>query len=127
MAKPHNTEPRQLDLLGMPMGANAQRLPSARPAESAKLWRPPTKLEANMIRAALLPTWQTAAAIAQHAGVPARTAVTVLKKQATDWQLETRLVRIDGHNEVHMFRQRRMVQMLGVMVPMGDEETEGEG
>lgn len=86
----------------------------------------PTKLQLNLIKAALLPTWQTAAAIAQHAGLPARTAITALKAHATDWQLETRLARIDGHNQVHMFRQRRMVQVMGVAVPTDDdEELEG--
>jgi 3-hydroxyisobutyrate dehydrogenase-like beta-hydroxyacid dehydrogenase len=87
--------------------------------------KPLTKLQLNLIRAALLPTWQTAAAIAQHAGCPARTAITALKTNATEWQLETRLARIDGHNQVHMFRQRRMVQVMGVTVPMDDEEEEG--
>lgn len=85
---------------------------------------PPTVRDVALIRAMVLPAWQTAAAIAQHAGVPARTAITVLKKNATDWQLETKLVRIDGHNQVHMFRQRRMVQVMGVAVPQGEEETE---
>lgn len=83
--------------------------------------RPPTKLQVSLIQAALLPAWQTAAAIAQHAGVPARTAVTVLKRNATDWRLEHRLVRIDGHNEVNMFRQRRFVQVLGVSMAVNEE------
>lgn len=83
--------------------------------------KPPTKLQVDKIRISLLPTWQTAAAIAQHAGVPARTAITVLKRSATDWQLECKLVRIDGHNQVHMFRQRKLAMVLGVAVPMPDE------
>lgn len=84
----------------------------------------PTKLQLNLIKAALLPTWQTAAAIAQHAGLPARTAITALKAHSTEWGLETRLARIDGHNQVHMFRQRRLVQVMGVTVPMDDDEDE---
>lgn len=86
--------------------------------------RPPTMLQVKLIRAAMLPTWQTAAAIAQHAGVPARTALTVLKRSATDWMLEAKLVRIDGHNQVHMFRQRRIVLVMGVSVPQDEEEVE---
>lgn len=86
--------------------------------------RPPTKLERTLIQAALLPTWQTAAAIAQHAGVPARTALVVLKSHATDWRLENRLVRIDGHNQINLFRQRQMQMVMGVTVPMEQEEIE---
>lgn len=89
--------------------------------------KPLTKLQLNLIRAALLPTWQTAAAIAQHAGCPARTAITALKTHATEWLLETRLARIDGHNQVHMFRQRRMVQVMGVTVPVDDDDEGGNG
>ena len=91
-----------------------------------RLTKPPTKLQLNLIKAALLPTWQTGAAIAQHAGVPARTAITALKANATEWRLETRLVRVDGHNEVHMFRQRQIVQVMGVAVPVGGDEAEEE-
>lgn len=86
--------------------------------------RQPTKLEISLTRAALLPTWQTAAAIGQHAGIPARTSLAVLQAKANEWQLETRLARIDGHNQVHMFRKRRMVQVIGVTVPSADEEGE---
>lgn len=86
--------------------------------------RPPTRIQTNLIRAALLPTWQTAAAIAQHAGVPTRTTITVLRRMSTEWQLETRTLRIDGHNEVHMFRQRRLMQVMGVTVPVDDEEAQ---
>lgn len=93
------------------------------------LSKPPTKLQVNLIRASLLSAWQTAAAIAQHAGVPARTAVTVLKAKETEWQLETRMVRVDGHNEVRMVRQRVMVKVMGVTMPQAEphadfEETE---
>ncbi len=84
--------------------------------------KPPTKLQQNLIRASLLSTWQTAAAIALHAGVPARTAVTVLKRSATEWKLDARRVRVDGHNEVLMFRQRKMIQVMGVTVPQDEEE-----
>lgn len=86
--------------------------------------RPPTKLERNLVQAALLPTWQTAAAIAQHAGVSARTAVTLLKAQANEWRLEVRRVRVDGHNEVTMFRQRKVVQVMGVTIALEEEEGE---
>lgn len=94
--------------------------------EVMRLARPrqPTKLERTLIQAALLPTWQTAAAIAQHAGVPARTALTVLKTYATDWKLENRLVRIDGHNQINLFRQRSMHMVLGVTIPDEQEEAE---
>jgi hypothetical protein len=86
--------------------------------------RPPTKLERTLIQAALLPTWQTAAAIAQHAGVPARTALTVLKAYANDWRLEGRRVRVDGHNEVSMWRQRSTRMVMGVTVAEDQEEAE---
>lgn len=98
-------------------------------ARALPMRRPPTKLETGLIHAALLPTWQTAAAIAQHAGVPARTAVAVLKRQSEDWQLEVRTARIDGHNEVHMFRLRKpvkLVQVMGVAMPIPIEKLAEE-
>lgn len=75
------------------------------------------------IEAALLPTWQTGAAIAMHVGIPAKTAVSILRRHANAWGLENRKVRVDGHNEVNMYRRRHKVLVLGVLMPLdGDEE-----
>ncbi|MBA3591810.1 hypothetical protein [Methylibium sp.] len=79
-------------------------------------------MKLRWVRDALLPTWQTAAAIAMHAGVPARTAIAVLNHCANDWKLETKIARMDGHNQVHLFRQRKMIQIMGVTVPQDEEE-----
>jgi hypothetical protein len=90
-----------------------------------RVTKPPTLLQRALVHAALLPTWQTAAAIAQHGGVPARTAFTVLQRHANEWHLEMRRVRIDGHNEISVWRQRRMQVVMGVSVPV-EEEIEAE-
>ena len=88
--------------------------------------KPLTPPQLKLIRARLLPTWQTAAAIAQHAGFPAKTVLTILRKNANDWGLENRVIRIDGHNEVHMFRKRQMILVMGVSFPMAEDEEYGE-
>lgn len=86
-----------------------------------------TAAEKRVILSRLLPTWQTAAAIAQHSGLPARTVLALLKAKGEDWGLETRLARVDGHNEVHMFRQRQHILVMGVSFPMvADDQEEAE-
>lgn len=86
--------------------------------------KPSTQIQRTLIQAALLPTWQTAAAVAQHAGVPTRTAYAVLQKYANVWNLECRSVRIDGHNAVSMFRKRVLVRVMGVSIPQDVQESE---
>lgn len=78
---------------------------------------PATKVQLDLIRSVLLPAWQTAAAIAMHARLPARTALVVLKA-ADGWGIESKLVRIDGHNQVHVFRLRPVQIVLGVAMPV---------
>jgi hypothetical protein len=91
----------------------------------ARNTRPMTAAELKQVRARLLPTWQTGAAIAQHAGLPAKTTIAALTKKANEWGLERRVIRIDGHNEVSLWRKRQLTMVLGVSFPMaGDEDDE---
>lgn len=81
-----------------------------------------TRDEIDAVRAKVLPTWQTAAAIGRHANVPAQTAVAVLKQFATEWRLQGRMVRVDGHNIIRMYRQQPVIQVLGVAMPFEEDE-----
>ena len=90
--------------------------------------KPATPAQVKLIRTRLLPTWQTSAAIGQHCGLPARTVLAALKKFQIDWGLEMRTVRIDGHNQVHLWRMRQRTMVLGVTFSLpGDNDDEGEG
>ncbi len=90
-------------------------------------YKPANKQELVLIRSRLLPTWQTAAAIAQHCGLPARTVLAALKRHEQDWALETRMVRIDGHNQVHVYRRRQRILVMGVTFSVEADEEQGEG
>lgn len=89
--------------------------------------KPATRDQLTLIKSRLLSTWQTAAAIAQHCGLPARTVLAALKRHQSDWALEMRTTRLDGHNQVHLWRKRQRVLVMGVSFPMpGDNEEEVE-
>ena len=87
--------------------------------------KPLTRQQIKLVQSRLLSTWQTSAAIAQHCGMPARTVLAALKRHQSEWGLETRPLRVDGHNQVHLWRRRQRVLVMGVSFPMdGDNEDE---
>ena len=83
-----------------------------------------SKQEVRLVRSRLLPTWQSGAGIAMHAGLPAKTVLAALKRYANEWGVETKLIYLDGHNQVHMFRARQRVLVMGVSFPMDADELE---
>lgn len=87
--------------------------------------RPLDRQQLKILHTRLLSTWQTSAAIAQHCGLPARTVLAALKKHEREWGLETRPLRMDGHNTVHVWRKRQRLLVMGVSFPMPDD-NEGE-
>lgn len=90
--------------------------------------KPLTREQKRLIRNRLLSTWQTSAAIAQHCGLPARTVLAALQHNEREWGLEMRTVRLDGHNQVHLWRMRQRVLVMGVTFTLpGDNDDEGEG
>jgi len=81
----------------------------------------------KLVQTRLLSTWQTSAAIAGHCGLPARTVLAALKKHEREWGLEMRTMRLDGHNQVHLWRRRQRLLVMGVSFPLpGDDDNEGE-
>jgi len=88
--------------------------------------RPLNRQQLKLVQTRLLPTWQTSAAIAQHCGLAARTVLTALKKHETEWGLEKRVVRIDGHNCVHLWRRRQRILVMGLSFPMGTDDAEDD-
>lgn len=90
--------------------------------------RPLTRDQLRLVQSRLLSTWQTAAAIGQHCGLPARTVLAALKQHEREWGLEMRTTRIDGHNQVHVWRRRQRMLVMGVTFTLpGDNDEEGEG
>lgn len=88
--------------------------------------RPLGRAALKLVQTRLLPTWQTSAAIAQHCGLPARTVLAALKRHQSEWGLEMRTTRIDGHNQVHMWRRRQRVLLMGVSFPVDGDNEEGD-
>lgn len=87
--------------------------------------RPLNRDQLRIVRTRLLSTWQTSAAIAQHCGLPARTVLAALKRHETEWGLEMRTMRLDGHNQVHLWRRRQRILVMGVTFPLpGDDDSE---
>jgi hypothetical protein len=89
------------------------------------LGRPLDRQQLKIVQTRLLSTWQTSAAIAQHCGLPARTVLAALKRYEREWGLQ---MRIDGHNQVHLWRRRQRLLVMGVSFPLpGDNDEEVEG
>lgn len=81
-------------------------------------------VDLNLLRQHLIMTWQPVAAIAYHADIPIKTALTGLLKLEQMGEVKKSLVRIDGHNQVHLFKKLDYTKLFNVRVPVdtsGDE------
>lgn len=79
----------------------------------------------DAVRRCILPTWQTAAAIAMHAHIPTKTAWLILQSNAAEWGLEMKRTRTDGHNYVSMWRSKSApVVIFGVNLPHTEPQCE---
>jgi hypothetical protein len=80
-------------------------------------------VDLDLIRKHLIKTWQPVSAIAYHAEIPVKTALKGLLILEENGEAKKSRVRIDGHNEVHLFKKLEYTKVFGVVVPI---DTNGQ-
>lgn len=72
----------------------------------------------------LIPTWQPLSAIAYRTKLPVRTCEKILIDFYNNGTVKCSRVRIDGHNKVFLFKRIQYQKILGVVVPINNENDE---
>lgn len=80
-------------------------------------------VDLELLRKHTIKTWQPVAAIAHHANIPVRTALKGLLVLEQRGEVKKSRVRIDGHNEVHLFKRLEYTTVFNIRVPV---DTSGE-
>lgn len=78
----------------------------------------------DLLRKHVIYTWQPVAAIAYHANIPVKTALCGLIKLEKAGEVKKSLVRIDGHNQVHLFKKLQYTKIFNVVIPVDNSEDE---
>lgn len=76
------------------------------------------KVDIDLIRSKLIKTWQPVAAIAFYADIPVRTALRGLLQLEAAGEVKKARVRIDGHNEVHLFKKIEYTRAFNMRLPI---------
>lgn len=82
------------------------------------------EIDPKLVENELLLTWQPVAAIAYRADVPTKTALKVLKQLADKGMVKVTKARLDGHNEVHLFKKIEYTRMMSQIVPIDTSSQE---
>lgn len=78
----------------------------------------------NQIKDALIPTWQSLAAISFISGLPVKTCETILVEMYNDGEVKCRRAILDGHNRTYIFKKPNYMVILGVKTEIEQIQNE---
>lgn len=75
------------------------------------------------VKSALIPTWQSLAAIAYLTGLPVRTVEKICIELWNKGEIKATRARLDGHNKVHLFKSVEYITVFGQRMPVEKDEV----